>query len=157
MRTGRPRWISVAATVLALGTASRLTPQEHKSEHPRFVVRDIGTFGGPDSFYFSEPVGEIAGNEVAPSCKGHTPSQGEAWLCGHAYVLIPCDGDDADTEDCRDGGEVTAAISQSSPGYQPGPGGRHSGESGSHGNDGADTYAAAPPVSSTRPRNWRAH
>jgi probable HAF family extracellular repeat protein len=51
--------------------------------------------------------GEVTGNGVPPGC-------GDVNACGHAFVLIPCNGDQADTEGCNDGGEVTGAVSQNS-------------------------------------------
>jgi hypothetical protein len=46
--------------------------------------------------------GEIAGDEVPPSCGGGpTPTQGEAGFCGHAYVLLPCEDDEMDSSGCR--------------------------------------------------------
>jgi probable HAF family extracellular repeat protein len=55
--------------------------------------------------------GEIVGTEVPPSCKGGpTATQGNDAACGRAYVLIPCDGEHADEQDCEEGVERTTAI-----------------------------------------------
>jgi len=36
--------------------------QEHNAKPPHYVVKDMGTFGGPQSFFFSSPVVESANN-----------------------------------------------------------------------------------------------
>ena len=54
--------------------------------------------------------GEIAPEGLPPSCKG--VPQGNDTLCGHAFVLIPCDGANVDAEGCKDGGDATADVSQ---------------------------------------------
>jgi probable HAF family extracellular repeat protein len=61
-----------------------------------------------DAYYINQR-GEIAGYGVPPGC----PQQD--WeTCGHAYVLIPCDGNHTDTRDCEDGAEMTTAVTRSS-------------------------------------------
>jgi probable HAF family extracellular repeat protein len=56
--------------------------------------------------------GEIAGDLLPPSCTGNP--QGQDVLCGHAYVLVPCDEDEMDSKGCRSDGEAERnAMSQS--------------------------------------------
>jgi len=40
----------ISATVFA--TVPRISAQEALRERPRYVVRDLGTFGGPNSLFF---------------------------------------------------------------------------------------------------------
>ena len=54
--------------------------------------------------------GEIAGFGVPP---GVPPEKYETE--GHAYILIPCEENHADTEGCEDEGQATAAAIQNSP------------------------------------------
>jgi probable HAF family extracellular repeat protein len=56
--------------------------------------------------------GEIAGNGVPPGVSTAPPTQD---TMSHAFVLIPCDGDNADGEDCQHGDEGGAAVTQSHP------------------------------------------
>jgi probable HAF family extracellular repeat protein len=57
--------------------------------------------------------GEIGGLDLPPSCTG-VPVGNDA-QCGHAYVMIPCDGDQADAEGCQDVPGSTNAAAQSNP------------------------------------------
>jgi probable HAF family extracellular repeat protein len=53
-----------AALAIPLGLAAQGRPsaQQPAGEHPRYRVVDIGTFGGPNSFFFSSPVVESVNN-----------------------------------------------------------------------------------------------
>jgi probable HAF family extracellular repeat protein len=65
--------------------------------------------------------GEIAGTEVPPSCKGGpTPARGNDAACGHAYVLIPCNGEHFNDEGCEDSAE-TITVARSVPFVQRSP------------------------------------
>jgi probable HAF family extracellular repeat protein len=44
------------------GVQSITAAQDSKASHPHYAVKDLGTFGGSSSFYFSEPVVESANN-----------------------------------------------------------------------------------------------
>ena len=48
--------------IAAVMAVPRTSAQVAKREHPRYVVRDLGTFGGPQSRFFSEPVVESVNN-----------------------------------------------------------------------------------------------
>jgi probable HAF family extracellular repeat protein len=50
---------------------------------------------------------EIAGNGFPPGCADFS--------CSHAYVLIPCDGDNADTQGCEANVEGSTALTQDNP------------------------------------------
>ena len=56
--------------------------------------------------------GEIAGNGVPPGVSTAPPTQD---TMSHAFVLIPCGGDNADGEDCQHGDEGGAAVTRSHP------------------------------------------
>jgi probable HAF family extracellular repeat protein len=58
--------------------------------------------------------GEIAGDLIPPSCKGNP--QGPDDQCGHAFVLIPCDGEHFDDEGC---GEAQGSATRIQPGPRP--------------------------------------
>jgi probable HAF family extracellular repeat protein len=46
--------------------------------------------------------GEIAGDLVPPDCGGGiVPTQGNDAKCGHAFVLVPCEEDNADEKGCE--------------------------------------------------------
>jgi probable HAF family extracellular repeat protein len=49
--------------------------------------------------------GEIAGFGVPPGC-----APKDVGICGHAYILIPCKGDNADDEDCEDAKSATSSA-----------------------------------------------
>ena len=51
--------------------------------------------------------GQIAGDGLPPGCLNDVQ-------CGHAYVLIPCESGDSDTEGCKDKGEDTAVATERS-------------------------------------------
>jgi probable HAF family extracellular repeat protein len=48
--------------IAAVMAVPRTPAQDAKREHPRYVVRDLGTFGGPQSHFFSAPVVESVNN-----------------------------------------------------------------------------------------------
>ena len=54
--------------------------------------------------------GEIAGIGVPPG----VPWQ-DADTRGHAFLLIPCEGDNSDTNGCEDAPEATNAATQNNP------------------------------------------
>jgi hypothetical protein len=55
--------VTVAATLLvALATPVRLAAQQPNLKHTKYKLVDMGTFGGPNSFYFSEPVVQSVNN-----------------------------------------------------------------------------------------------
>jgi probable HAF family extracellular repeat protein len=59
----KKRTVAVAATLLvALAIPVRLAAQEPNHEHSKYKLIDMGTFGGPNSFYFSEPVVQSVNN-----------------------------------------------------------------------------------------------
>lgn len=42
-----------------------------------------------------------------------TPTQGEDGLCGHAYLLIPCEGEHSDDKGCAEDEDATVAVRDS--------------------------------------------
>jgi probable HAF family extracellular repeat protein len=60
--------------------------------------------------------GEIAGDELPPSCAGDP--QGNDTQCGHAFVLIPCDDEQTDAEGCEEERESTAAQNHAMAGTE---------------------------------------
>ena len=52
--------------------------------------------------------GEIAGDLLPPSCIGDP--QGIDGMCGHAFVLIPCDDGHSDNEGCEDVADMSIAA-----------------------------------------------
>jgi probable HAF family extracellular repeat protein len=59
----KKRTVAVAATLLvALAIPVRLAAQQPNLKHTKYKLIDMGTFGGPNSFYFSEPVGQNVNN-----------------------------------------------------------------------------------------------
>jgi probable HAF family extracellular repeat protein len=50
----------VFLAVLTIPTVS--SAQEHNAKQPHYSVKDLGTFGGPDSFFFSAPVVQSVSN-----------------------------------------------------------------------------------------------
>jgi hypothetical protein len=52
--------------------------------------------------------GEISGIGGPPGC-------GDPFVCGHAFVLMPCDRETADTKDCEDERERTTTATRSNP------------------------------------------
>jgi hypothetical protein len=56
---------------------------------------------------FISDSGEIAGNGLPNGCRNID-------TCGHAYVLIPCDDNHGNGDDCEERAEGTTATAQSS-------------------------------------------
>jgi len=48
--------IAVLALFSALAIPAQLAAQKHNAKQPHYKVEDMGTFGGPQSFFFSAPV-----------------------------------------------------------------------------------------------------
>ncbi len=46
----------------ALGVPVVSFAQEHNAKKPQYIVKDMGTFGGPNSFFFSAPIVESVNN-----------------------------------------------------------------------------------------------
>lgn len=57
----RTRFIAVAL-LCALTIPTVSSAQEHNAKEPHYMVKDLGTFGGPNSFFFSAPVVESVSN-----------------------------------------------------------------------------------------------
>jgi hypothetical protein len=52
-----------AAPAMPVGMAAQDNPTpDHKQKHHQYKLIDMGTFGGPNSFYFSSPVGDNVNN-----------------------------------------------------------------------------------------------
>ncbi|HKV80240.1 MAG TPA: hypothetical protein VJP02_18975 [Candidatus Sulfotelmatobacter sp.] len=65
-------WITVTAVVASLALPGWLCAQEHEWEHHRYKLVDLGTFGGPDS-YFTFGVGLNNRGVVAGAASTPTP------------------------------------------------------------------------------------
>jgi probable HAF family extracellular repeat protein len=55
-------WSVPIALACALLKVARTPAQEPQAKHPHYKLIDLGTFGGPDSLYFSEPVVQSVNN-----------------------------------------------------------------------------------------------
>ena len=60
-------WMLVVSLFAALAmpvtmTAQDNPSQDHKTKHHQYKLIDLGTFGGPNSFFFSSPVGDNVNN-----------------------------------------------------------------------------------------------
>jgi probable HAF family extracellular repeat protein len=62
MKKNRAMYITALTLLAALAVPVQLTAQEHNATKPSYIVKDMGTFGGPNSFFFSEPVVESVNN-----------------------------------------------------------------------------------------------
>jgi probable HAF family extracellular repeat protein len=51
MKSKTHQWLAVAALLTALSTTLALTAQEHEREHHRYRLVDLGSFGGPVSYF----------------------------------------------------------------------------------------------------------
>ena len=65
MKFNRKTIAVTSILIAALAITVRLTAQEPNQKHGKYKVVDIGTFGGPNSFYFSEPVVQSVNNHGA--------------------------------------------------------------------------------------------
>lgn len=54
--------ITTVVLLAVLTTPAPSSAQEHKAKRPHYIVKDVGTFGGPNSFFFSAPVMESVNN-----------------------------------------------------------------------------------------------
>ena len=54
--------LAALALIAALAVPVQLDAQEHNAKQPHYIVEDMGTFGGPQSFFFSAPVVDSVNN-----------------------------------------------------------------------------------------------
>jgi hypothetical protein len=65
-------WLMAIATFVSLAIPVRLFGQDHDNMHHRYRLVDVGTFGGPDS-YFTFGVGLNNRGEAAGAAATPTP------------------------------------------------------------------------------------
>src|SRR5580704_9480196 len=78
MRSRAWMWMTVvslfATLAMPVGMAAQDNPsQERKSKHHQYKLVDLGTFGGPNSYYFSVPVGQNLNNRGTVVAGADTP------------------------------------------------------------------------------------
>jgi hypothetical protein len=57
-------WFAAIASISVLLSPLPLAAQaNNSSKQPHYVVKDMSTFGGPNSYFFSEPVVESVNNQ----------------------------------------------------------------------------------------------
>jgi probable HAF family extracellular repeat protein len=97
-----------------VGTSAKncmFTTDQHAFLWDSGQMIDLNTFRPPSSSlqlsngYNINDRGEIVGVGFPPGCA-------DPFGCGHVFVLIPCDGDQADAEGCNDGRDATVGLSQ---------------------------------------------
>lgn len=63
MKSANWMWFATMASIAALPSAIPLVAQANNSSNrPHYIVKDMGTFGGPSSFFFSSPIMESLNN-----------------------------------------------------------------------------------------------
>jgi probable HAF family extracellular repeat protein len=65
MKVKKMTYIAAAVLLAVLTIPTQSSAQEHKAKRPHYIVRDLGTFGGPNSFFFSAPVVQSVSNRGA--------------------------------------------------------------------------------------------
>ena len=62
MRKNLTTLITALSLCAALAVPVVCSAQELDAKKPHYIVKDMGTFGGPNSFFFSAPVSESVNN-----------------------------------------------------------------------------------------------
>lgn len=68
-------WFTAMTLFIALAIPIRLGAQEQKKgkEHSRYIIKDLGTLGGPSSFFFTAPIGPFVNNRGTVVGAADTP------------------------------------------------------------------------------------